>query len=504
MAKSQFDFDVFLSYSHVEEDRARRLAERLKERGLRIWADWSIKPGQEFHSAIDHGLASSRRVVACWSPTYWTSHWTRAERSRVLSLDPNNDDLRYIPVMLADCKPPDTFLSFKYLDYRTESETALLELLAVCSPHPPEEGLVQPLHVTEDRFLQVLLSDFSLRRGAKGGVELRLCFDDETSSIWSSPGKRYLLAKTPETARHRYQKELDDFLLKGHGKEYRFRDAHFWFRYASGGTLPIITLTDAAGYATRYYCMFYRDVYPIGWNIANGGCDNRAELLDPQLTIERELREEVIIADFEEDTRYVFGADSDPAHNVARRLWSTAHKVLDLTTLRTRQVPIEWHTGPDSLHIQVGRDEPIVRRGFYLNINGEDFGIEVDRIATIHLPHSVTLFDGELEGAVLVNSPVALFDTEKFDQLLREEKTTFRPDLFFFDAQKYDGTDGKTIDDVLLRFQEHVRSFRTPEETSQLQTSIEEGTQYGLCPVTARIIERHLRATGRWPLELSA
>jgi len=37
----------------------------------------------------------------------------------------------------------------------------------------------------------------------------------------------------------------------------------------------------------EYYCLFYRDIFPVGWNIANGGSDNNEELLNPLLTIER-------------------------------------------------------------------------------------------------------------------------------------------------------------------------------------------------------------------------
>lgn len=61
-------------------------------------------------------------------------------------------------------------------------------------------------------------------------------------------------------------------------------DENFPFRYASGGTLPILRMEGQG-----YYCFFYRDIFPIGWNIANGGCCTREELLNPQMTIEREL-----------------------------------------------------------------------------------------------------------------------------------------------------------------------------------------------------------------------
>jgi hypothetical protein len=498
MTERDFDFDVFLSHSSADADRVLRLTARLRDGGLRVW---SIGPGEDIPRSIERGLATSRRIVACWSRQYWASEWVRAESGSVLFFDPNNEKLRYLPVMLEDCEPPETFARFNYLDYRREDESVVRKLLALCRRQTPEAGFIQPLHVTEDRFLQLLLSEFVLRRTANGGVELRICFDDETPSIWSSRGKRYLLAMSKPADRLRYQEELDGFLFRQNRGTYEFRDSNFSFRYASGGTLPIITLTDGST-ASTYYCLFYREIHPIGWNIANGGCDNRTELLNPQLTMERELHEELVIADFETDTRYTFPGDDDPAHNVARRLWGQAHKPLDPTRLKTREVPIDWHSGPDSLHIQVGHeDAPIIRGGFYLNINGEDFGIEMDRVATIHLPSTVTLFDGELEGTSLVKAPVGLFATESFDELLRGQQTqegqAFRPDVFFFDAQRFDASKGADIEEILSRFKAHFQQFRTSGEMANFESSVNAGTHLGLCPVTARIVERHLHATGR-------
>jgi hypothetical protein len=215
----------------------------------------------------------------------------------------------------------------------------------------------------------------------------------------------------------------------------------------------------------------------------------------------RELREELVVADFPNNVRYSFDEDPEslpdhPNHAVARELWKRVHGVLDLTKLKTRKASIEWQRGPDSLHVQAGDSEPIVRDGFYLNINGDDFEIEVDRIATIRLPRSIILFDGELEGSWLVNSPVGLFEVEEFNRRFRNfrlgEQQTFRPDSFFFDAK--DHTNGEEIDGALEKFKQHVRQFRSQEEIEELQASITAGTQYGLCPVTARIIERYLQS----------
>ena len=499
LVQRQFDYDVFLSYSSRDKTRVFALAQRLDQEGVRVWVDKSfIRAGTQFLRVIDKGLSSSRRMVACWSRAYLKSECCMAETFTILSSDPSNANLRLIPVLLEDCELPDWFRQFNTVDYRQESEAAFQELLAACRQPSPETEVVQPLHVAEDRFLQVLLSQFSLHRRSKtSGAELCLRFDDSTPAIWNAQGKTYLRSRLDEGKRGRYQKKLDDFLLRGRRASYRFRDANFFFRYGSAGTLPVITF---GGDKRRYYCLFYRDVYPIGWNIANGGCDNRAELLDPEIAMQRELREELLIADFRNHVRYVFAGDEKltadhPAHSVALKLWQE-HGVRDLKKVRTRKVRVDIQRGPDSISIQVGGAKPVRRDGFYLNINGEDFGIEVDRVARIRLPRSVTFFDGELEGSCLVNAPVGLFEVEAFHRKLAGggesgEPSGFRPDFFFFNARRYDGRD---IDRVLKTFKRHVRKFRTDKEMEDFETSIAEGAQYGLCPVTARIVERHLQS----------
>src|SRR6202011_18175 len=127
VAPRQFDYDVFLSYSKEDKRRVLRLAERLRGSGLRVWCDdWSIKAGGEIPLAIQNGLISSRRFVACWSPAYQKSVWSGAESRSFLFSDPGNDDVRFVPVLLVDCDPPYLLRRFKFVDYRTESESAFL------------------------------------------------------------------------------------------------------------------------------------------------------------------------------------------------------------------------------------------------------------------------------------------------------------------------------------------------------------------------------------------
>lgn len=500
-----FTYDVFLCYSGNDKTAVSELAERLRSDGVRVWLDeWEIGLGRHIPNTIDDGLEHSRVLLLCMSRHELDSKWTRYESWVHRFRDPTNEEQRFIPIRLDNSDVKKSIEPFRYVDYRPGKRRASYPaLLAACLP-PQTESLpmsdtrlpllgkfVRPLHVTEDRYLQLLLSNFTIVRKEQG-FELRVSFNDDTPAIWDQWGKRHLRQLMPEKERNRYQETLDAFLFGSEEKEpeYVFRDEHFVFRYGSGGTLPIISFRGGA-LSGEYYSFFYRDVDPVGWNIANGGTDSRAELLDPQETIERELREEIIVADFVNERRYVFAADKHkpidhPAHMVARRLWAkfSAHRKFD--DFKAQDIPIRWIKGPDSLRVNNGR--PL--RGLFLNINGKDFGIEVDRVAKIGLPGNVTLFDGEIDGAHLVNAPVGLFDVGRFNRRLKKHggNASFRPDYFFFSAAPHRG--GMIDRELENNFIPHIRKFREQSEIDHLRHCIDHGQQFGLCPVTERIVKR--------------
>jgi hypothetical protein len=129
----RFQYDVFLSHNAKDKPRVRRLAERLREAGLRVWFDeWVIKPGDDIYLAVERGLEAARSLVLCLSPAAFGSDWVALERSTVLFRDPSNAGRRFIPLLLADCKLPDTLRRYKYVDYRDEADAVFHELLLTC------------------------------------------------------------------------------------------------------------------------------------------------------------------------------------------------------------------------------------------------------------------------------------------------------------------------------------------------------------------------------------
>jgi len=147
-SKSQrlFQYDVFLSYNSKDKPRVRRLAEKLRSAGLRVWFDeWIIEFGEDIYSAIENGLEVTRTLVLCLSPSALGSGWVSLERSTALFRDPTNSERRFIPLVLSQCDMPDTLKRLKYIDYRDESEVAMKSLILASRPVvSPEIASDQP------------------------------------------------------------------------------------------------------------------------------------------------------------------------------------------------------------------------------------------------------------------------------------------------------------------------------------------------------------------------
>ncbi len=349
--------------------------------------------------------------------------------------------------------------------------------------------LIRPLETAEHQFLEVLVSRFTLKRSGKGAL-LELHFDEQTPAIWTRQAKYDLQKMIPNFAEKakRYQGKLDRFLLDGKGSELRFDDADFPFRYTSGGTLPIVRRGDE-----DYYCLLYREIPPIGWNIANGGSDSRSELLNPLETLERELREELIIVDPVHRRRYVFDWDAGkpvdrPEFAIARRFWEERFRrqgYPSFEELEETELPLKWLQGPDSLAVRIGKDDRNTASGFFLNINAEDSGIEVDRIARMNVDEEAVLCDGEIVRGQLVNRPVGLFETTRFHRALRTDKREFMPDLFFYDAGCHKSSELERV--IRKEFIPSLADCRTDDEMKGWRSA---GKKYDLCPVTRRLVRR--------------
>jgi TIR domain/Domain of unknown function (DUF4365)/Ras of Complex, Roc, domain of DAPkinase/WD domain, G-beta repeat len=131
----EFPYDVFLSHTSADKLQVRRLAERLKAAGVRVWLDeWVLQSGDIIPRKVNEGLEQSRVLLLCISPAALAAGWVALERSTAIHREPANAGRRFIPLLLTDCDLPETLAKYKHVDFREESEAAFAEVLAACAP----------------------------------------------------------------------------------------------------------------------------------------------------------------------------------------------------------------------------------------------------------------------------------------------------------------------------------------------------------------------------------
>ncbi|MDR1264404.1 MAG: TIR domain-containing protein [Propionibacteriaceae bacterium] len=130
MHVSSSHWDVFLSHSSKDKDRARRLKIALEKSGVTVWFDEDqIQPGDSIPLAVEEGIEASTAVIVCLSPDFLASDWTTAERAAFTYTDPANRSRTMIPVLLRDCTVPKGLAHLKRVDYRTADREALTAIV---------------------------------------------------------------------------------------------------------------------------------------------------------------------------------------------------------------------------------------------------------------------------------------------------------------------------------------------------------------------------------------
>lgn len=283
------------------------------------------------------------------------------------------------------------------------------------------------------------------------------------------------------------------------------------FRWASGGVLPVVRWHD------RWWCaLFWRDIPPIGWNIANGASESEDEYLDLDRLIWREAREEIVIL-ARDPTRagrtrvvtrlLVPDADVPPlgdrlANHHRLRIdhdhWNLVYPN-EQHAIRARTVP-----GPHSIVIHDRQTRQI--DDVLLSINPLEFGIEVTRVVCFDLQPDDILVDGEVLEApgarpILIRRPVGLIDLAALHRAWstrgalgvaasgpdflegRKVPELCTPDFHVFDAdlRTRQTLNASSIKQWEQRFGRRFEPLVRGEEVADLLKT--------LCPVTWRVLE---------------
>lgn len=96
-------YSCFISYSSKDEEFARRLHERMRAAGLRVWfAPEDIKGGQKLHEQIDRAIQVHDRLLLVLSQESMRSEWVMTEIRKARKAEVKEGRRKLFPIRLVD------------------------------------------------------------------------------------------------------------------------------------------------------------------------------------------------------------------------------------------------------------------------------------------------------------------------------------------------------------------------------------------------------------------
>ena len=136
--QTEFEFDVFISYSSKDKEWVRgELLRRIETVGLRAFIDFrNFDPGAASIREMERGVRASRRTLLVLTPNYVESDWCGIENIMLQTLDPANRNLRLIPLLKTQCEKPLSIGVLTHVDFTegADFELAWDQLLAALTP----------------------------------------------------------------------------------------------------------------------------------------------------------------------------------------------------------------------------------------------------------------------------------------------------------------------------------------------------------------------------------
>lgn len=344
---------------------------------------------------------------------------------------------------------------------------------------------IRKLGDPQQQMLQVLLEEFTLTKEERGRL-LDVHVSEDSWSLSSKEGKSELhkkVARSRIKGQQELERKLSAFSRQKDVLSFHFDCESHPVRYANGGVLPVIRIESK-----DYFCLFLRDIDPLGWNIANGASDDTEEMLDPQRIIHREFGEELFICDHRTKKLYLFdpGTGMAPAgfQSEALREWDRRLSRRRFRDYERLTIPLFWLAGPDRVRATVLGQERVTA-GYFLSITPEDNAIEVDRVARINMRGDISLLDGECSKGTVLDRVIGLFEVKTL--LKNLNKHDHRPQLVFHGGVKGDAQDLVKLAGNYARRLEQ-RKVREHGFGKQYQRK---RRRFDLCPITRSIISRY-------------
>jgi len=96
-------YSCFISYSHEDEDFARRLHSRMRSENLRVWfAPEDMKGGRKLHEEIFRAIQIHEKLLLVLSENSMKSDWVATEIRRAKKVEREEDRRKLFPIRLVD------------------------------------------------------------------------------------------------------------------------------------------------------------------------------------------------------------------------------------------------------------------------------------------------------------------------------------------------------------------------------------------------------------------
>jgi hypothetical protein len=130
------EYDVFISYCHSDQNAARKLCDAIKryQPSARIFLDTSnLVPGASWMTRIAQSLDRSRRVIALYTPDYWSSDSCMEEFAATVLRQKDSKQIILFPIYFRESSIPYLFRTLQYVDCREADETKMDQACASLS-----------------------------------------------------------------------------------------------------------------------------------------------------------------------------------------------------------------------------------------------------------------------------------------------------------------------------------------------------------------------------------
>lgn len=160
---------VFISASQSDRSAVNRIAERLREDGHDVWADFiKLRPGDNLEKKIRAGLEDADALIVVISENSFRSNWVQYEFSTIALRDISKREARIIPVRIDQSEVPSYLANRVYIDLSQDFESGLDRISAELRS-TTLESLSAPLPraagAAESRGTQIKRLGGELRKG---------------------------------------------------------------------------------------------------------------------------------------------------------------------------------------------------------------------------------------------------------------------------------------------------------------------------------------------------